>query len=187
MMNRRCVIGLIALTMLLCLPFHASVYGQKAPSKGSSIWEGKTFTRYTYEEDIKDTLTAISKLAGIPFTFGEGITDRVTMEFKKMPLKDAFDFLVSQFDLEYTRDAHAIHIFIFLQRIELVLAVVTQITQTVLIFVFLLRVWNPQAVVATGIADTVVIFVYVVWIEFVRCKIASVTYVRCTGIGSGVC
>ena len=111
MMNRRCLTGLMAFALLVFLPFHASVSGQTGTSKGSSIWEGKSFTRYTYEEEIKDTLTAISKLAGIPFTFGDGITDTVTMEFKKMPLKDAFDFLVSQFDLEYTRDAHAIHIF----------------------------------------------------------------------------
>ncbi|MBW2209266.1 MAG: hypothetical protein JRG79_20410, partial [Deltaproteobacteria bacterium] len=111
MMNRRCLTGLMAFALLVFLPFHASVSGQTGTSKGSSIWEGKSFTRYTYEEEIKDTLTAISKLAGIPFTFGDGITDTVTMEFKKMPLKDAFDFLIHQFDLEYTRDARAIHIF----------------------------------------------------------------------------
>ena len=102
---------LFAISVLLFLLSLSPAFGQERGSKGSSIWEGKTFTRNTYEEDIKDTLTAISKLAGIPFTFGDGITDTVTMEFKNMPLKDAFDFLIHQYDLEYTQDAHAIHIF----------------------------------------------------------------------------
>jgi len=113
MMMSRCWLNrwIIVLAAFLFQASLSPASAQDRGPKGSSIWEGKTFTRYTYEEDIKDTLTAISKLAGVPFTFGDGITDTVTMEFNKMPLKEAFDFLIHQYDLEYTQDPHAIHIF----------------------------------------------------------------------------
>lgn len=74
-------------------------------------WQNKTFTRTTYEEDIKDTLRAIARLIDMQMTFGDGITDTVTMEFKDMPLKEAFDFLIDQYELEYSVDIHAIYIY----------------------------------------------------------------------------
>lgn len=100
---------------------HHPAYAQQilAAAKGeekkslslSQLWENKTFTRYTFEEDIKDTFRAIAKIMDIAITFGDDITDTVTMEFKEMPLKEAFDFLITQYDLAYSEDAHSVHIY----------------------------------------------------------------------------
>ncbi|MBN1103884.1 MAG: hypothetical protein JXL84_10760 [Deltaproteobacteria bacterium] len=113
------IVLIASVAFMWCI--HSSAHAQPGPPLGqggnpktsslSDPWKNKTFTRFTYEEDIKDTLRAVAKVAGLPITFGEGITDTVTMEFKNMPLKDAFDFLINQFDLDYTMDAHSIHVY----------------------------------------------------------------------------
>ncbi|MFH1491193.1 MAG: secretin N-terminal domain-containing protein [Pseudomonadota bacterium] len=91
------------------------VFNAPAPAQNKGlpdeVWKNKTFTRFTYEEDVKDTLRAIAQLIDMPITFGDGITDAVTMEFKDMPLKDAFDFLIDQYNLEYSADALSIHVY----------------------------------------------------------------------------
>ncbi|MBN1104120.1 MAG: hypothetical protein JXL84_11955 [Deltaproteobacteria bacterium] len=74
-------------------------------------WERKTITLYTDEEDIKAVFRAISKIVNVPITFGEGISETVSVEFKNQPVREAFDFLIRQFDLDYTEDAQSIHVF----------------------------------------------------------------------------
>jgi type III secretion protein C len=113
------IVLIASVAVMWCI--HSSAHAQPGlpPGQGGNLktavpsdpWRNKTFTRFTYEEDIKDTLRAVAKVAGLPITFGDGITETVTMEFKNMPLKDAFDFLINQFDLEYTMDAHSIHVY----------------------------------------------------------------------------
>jgi len=74
-------------------------------------WEGKSITLYTDDEDIKAVFKAISKILDVPVTFGEGITDSVSVEFKNQPLREAFDFLIHQFNLDYTEDPQSIHVY----------------------------------------------------------------------------
>jgi type III secretion system YscC/HrcC family outer membrane pore protein len=120
MMKRCLLISFVALTALL-IGFNPCVDAQQGALPGqkgrhenlpiSQLWQGKTFTRFTYEEEIKDTFRAMAQILDIPMTFSEGITETSTMEFKDMPLKDAFDFLIDQYDLAYTQDAHSIHVY----------------------------------------------------------------------------
>jgi type III secretion protein C len=116
------ILGAVLVAMIVVvwgLPFCAHAQQRFSPaglpdkqtSSPQVRWEGKTITLYTDDEDIKAVFKAISKILGVPFTFGDGLTDTVSVEFKNQPLKEAFDFLIHQFDLDYTEEPQAIHIF----------------------------------------------------------------------------
>jgi type II secretory pathway component GspD/PulD (secretin) len=75
------------------------------------VWKEKTFTRNSFDENITDVLKAVARLNGTPITFGEGITDTITMEFREMPLKNAFKYLVERYGLSYYWDAGTLHVF----------------------------------------------------------------------------
>ncbi|MBN2124825.1 MAG: type III secretion system outer membrane ring subunit SctC [Deltaproteobacteria bacterium] len=116
MVNRRTFMVLLTVSALF-LGAHLPAIAQQGtpPGQGDKtldqLCQNKGFTRITYEEDLKDTLRSIAQLMGLPVTFGAGITDTVTMEFKDMPLKDAFEFLIDQHDLQYSLDANSLHIY----------------------------------------------------------------------------
>ncbi|MEW6667839.1 MAG: secretin N-terminal domain-containing protein [Thermodesulfobacteriota bacterium] len=91
--------------------FSAAGAPEKPTPSPLQRWEGKTITLYTDDEDIKAVFKAISKILDVPITFGEGITEFVSVEFKNQPLREAFDFLIHQFNLDYTEDAQSIHVY----------------------------------------------------------------------------
>lgn len=57
------------ITLVLAIPPHVDAQNRapspqsdiKKSSQQAQVWKGKTFTRYTYEEDIKDTLRAMGE------------------------------------------------------------------------------------------------------------------------------
>lgn len=78
---------------------------------GEQVWQNKIFTRNSFEEDIRDVLKAIARMNNTPVSFGEGIDELVTMEFRDMPLREAFTYIVNRYGLSYYWDAGTIHIY----------------------------------------------------------------------------
>ena len=110
-MVKRCFLIVFVASMALLLGFSIFAHAEQKDLSLSQIWQNKTFSRITYEEDIRDTLRAIARLIGIPITFGEGITDTVTIELEDYPLKKAFDMFMEEYDLDYRMDPESIHVF----------------------------------------------------------------------------
>lgn len=120
-MGKKILGAVLVVTLLMVWGFPFWVYAQQRSSSAGvpekpmpsplQRWEGKTITLYTDDEDIKAVFKAISKILDVPITFGEGVTDSVSVEFKNQPLREAFDFLVHQFNLDYTEEAQSIHVY----------------------------------------------------------------------------
>ena len=87
----------IVTIILLLLGINPSSHGQQTVTpeqdkikKDSSLsdgWENKRITIHTYEEDIQTTLRALARHAGFSITFGEGITDTVSLDLENYPAK----------------------------------------------------------------------------------------------------
>ena len=83
----------------------------KKDLSSSSVWENKKITIHTYEEDIQTTLRALARHVGLSITFGEGITDTVSLDLENYPTKKVFDMIIEEYGLDYTQDADSIHVF----------------------------------------------------------------------------
>ena len=86
--------------------------GEALPSQRDfQVWQDTTFTRNSFDEDIKDVLKAIARMNDTPITFGEGVTDTITIEFRDMPLRTAFKYLIDRYGLAYYWDADTLHVY----------------------------------------------------------------------------
>ena len=89
-----------------------TVAGEALPSQRDfQVWQDKTFTRNSFDEDIKDVLKAIARMNDTPITFGEGVTDTITMEFRDKPLRATFQQLTERYGLAYYWDADTLHVY----------------------------------------------------------------------------
>jgi len=122
MMVKRYISVLIVVSMALVLELnlfaHAQQpvspkkeYGIKEALDTSKVWENKRVTIHTYEEDIQTTLRAIARLVGLSITFGEGITDTVSLDLEDFPAKKAFGMIMEEYGLDYKQDLDSIHVF----------------------------------------------------------------------------
>ena len=112
------IVASIALVLGINLFAHAQQpvspkkeYGIKRDLDLSKVWENKRVTIHTYEEDIQTTLRAIARLVGLSITFGEGITDTVSLDLENFPAKKAFDMIMEEYGLDYKQDVDSIHVF----------------------------------------------------------------------------
>ncbi len=112
------IVASIALVLGLNLLAHAQQRGSpknesgiKGGSNLSKVWENKRVTIHTYEEEIQTTLRAIARLVGLSITFGEGITDTVSLDLENYPAKKAFDMIMEEYGLDYKQDVDSIHVF----------------------------------------------------------------------------
>jgi len=121
MMLKRCFSVLIAASMALLLGLNLLAHAQQAVSPKqaeikknldlSNVWENQKITIHTYEEDIQTTLRALARLVGLSITFGEGITDTVSLDLENFPAKKAFDMIIDEYGLDYKQDVDSIHVF----------------------------------------------------------------------------
>jgi len=79
---------------------------------GDYYWNTeKAFTRNSYEEDIKDVLKAIARSNNTSIIFGEGVEGKITMEFKRRPLKSIFEYILNRYGMDYYWEADAIYVY----------------------------------------------------------------------------
>jgi len=119
-MTKRCF-SIVVASLALFLGLSFFTYAQQnvspeqaAPEKEtglSRVWENKKISITTFEEDIQTVLRAIARLINLPVTFGEGITDTVSLDLEDYPAKKVFDMLMDEYALDYTMDADSIHVF----------------------------------------------------------------------------
>jgi len=100
--------------VLLCLIFLSS-NNIKAISEtnGDCYWRhDKTFTRTSFDEDIKDILKSLARLNNnTSITFGENVKGSITIEFKNKPLKTTFEYIINRYHLDYFCESGTIHVF----------------------------------------------------------------------------
>ncbi len=70
-----------------------------------------TVTKFTHDEDIRDTLKSIATLNKTPITFGKGVDMKVTVQYENAPLKSSFKALINSYGLSYYWDGCSIHVF----------------------------------------------------------------------------
>ena len=70
-----------------------------------------TVTKFTHDEDIRDTLKSIATLNSTPITFGKGVDMKVTVQYENAPLKSSFKALINSYGLSYYWDGCSIHVF----------------------------------------------------------------------------
>lgn len=66
------------------------------------VWKEETFTKTTFEEDVKVILREVLQRNGQEVYFRPGVEGEVTFDFSRMPLQAAFNKLIEEQALRYT-------------------------------------------------------------------------------------
>jgi type IV pilus assembly protein PilQ len=109
-MNKKRTIILMLFTLLFCFIQAGADTGSLEADMDLSFLPEENFSMELANADVKNIIHIVGVTYNINFLVNETVTGTMTVNFKDVPIRDAFKSILKNFELNFTRDGNIIRI-----------------------------------------------------------------------------